>query len=205
MGRPSNSDERRAQIVDALRRVMAKQGWERATVAAVAKEAGLAPGLVHYHFGSKAEILHALVERLVEGARQRIDARTERAQGAEGRLFAVLDALLARGEDADPAAVACWTLIGAEAVKDAEVRALYAGWIRELHGLVRGLVVETCREAGRSGEGAPAIAAAIVAVTEGYFQLASAVPSVVPEGSAAASAKRMAAGLVAAQPRRSGC
>jgi TetR/AcrR family transcriptional regulator, transcriptional repressor of bet genes len=183
--------------------VMAKQGWERATVAAVAREADLAPGLVHYHFESKAEILHALVEQLVGGARQRIEARLGEAEDAAARLDAVLDALLARGDDADPAAVACWTLIGAEAVKDAEVRALYAEWIRELHALVRARVVEACHAAGRSAEGATPVAAALVALVEGYFQLASAVPSIVPEGSAAASAKRMAAGLVAAQPRRS--
>jgi TetR/AcrR family transcriptional regulator, transcriptional repressor of bet genes len=203
MGRPSNSDERRAQIVDALRRVMGRQGYERATVAAVAREAGLAPGLVHYHFESKAEILHELVGELVARARARIAAREGRAGDAEGRLFAVLEALLGRGEDADPAAVACWTLIGGEAVKDADVRKLYAAWIGELHGLLRTRVVEACREAGRSADGANAMAAALLALVEGYFQLAAAVPAAVPVGSAAASAKRMAAGLVAAQTRRS--
>ena len=203
MGRPSNSEERRAQIVDALRRVMGRRGYERATVAAVAREAGLAPGLVHYHFESKAEILHELVDELVARARGRIAAREARAGDAEDRLFAVLEALLGRGEDADPAAVACWTLIGGEAVKDADVRRLYAAWIGELHGLLRTRVVEACREAGRSADGANAMAAALLALVEGYFQLAAAVPAAVPVGSAAASAKRMAAGLVAAQARRS--
>src|SRR5262245_883778 len=203
MGRPSNSGERRAQIVDALRRVMGRQGYERATVAAVAREAGLAPGLVHYHFESKAEILHELVGELVARARGRIAAREGRAGDAEGRLYVVLEALLGRGEDADPAAVACWTLIGGEAVKDAEVRKLYAAWIGELHGLLRTRVVEACREAGRSADGANAMAAALLALVEGYFQLAAAVPAAVPGGRDAASAKGMAAGLVAAQTRRS--
>jgi TetR/AcrR family transcriptional regulator, transcriptional repressor of bet genes len=203
MGRPSNSGERRAQVVDALQRVMGRHGYEQATVAAVAREARLAPGLVHYHFESKAEILHELIADLVARARARITAREARAEDAEGRLFAVLDALLARGEDADLAAVACWTLIGGEAVKDVGVRRLYATWIEELHRLLRVRVVEACREAGRSADGATAMAAALIALVEGYFQLAAAVPSAVPVGSAAASAKRMAAGLVAAQPRRS--
>lgn len=203
MGRPSNTDERRTQIVEALRRTMARTGYERASVAAVAREAGLAPGLVHYHFETKDEILLVLVERLVARVRLRIADRDARAGSAEERLFAVLDALLGRDEGADADAVACWTLIGAEAIKSAEVRRLYASWIHELQALLRARIVEACHQAGRSGEGATSLAAALVALVEGYFQVAAAVPDAVPPGSAAASARRMAAGLLAAQPRRS--
>ncbi|HEY4122015.1 MAG TPA: TetR family transcriptional regulator, partial [Byssovorax sp.] len=52
--------ERRAQIVAALARVMAARGYERATVAQIAAEAGLAAGLVHYHFASKRDVLLTL-------------------------------------------------------------------------------------------------------------------------------------------------
>lgn len=203
MGRPSNSEARRAEIIDALQRVMAETGYRGASVVVIAREAGLAPGLVHYHFASKAEILHALVERLVDRARARIEAREARATTAEERLFAVLDALLGRGEDEDPAAVACWTLIGAEAIQDAEVRALYAGWVGELVAHLRIRVIDACHAEDRSGEGANAIAAALLAAVEGFYQLAAAVPDAIPQGSAASSARRMAKGLVHAQPRRS--
>ena len=40
---------------------MADRGYERASVTAIAKAAGLTPGLVHYHFHNKKEILLALV------------------------------------------------------------------------------------------------------------------------------------------------
>src|SRR5687768_16400851 len=108
MGRPTNTEERRGEIVLALTRVMAREGYERATIALIAKEAGLSPGLVHYHFGSKAEILHALVEGLSLRAEGRIEANLGAHEGAAERLDALLDALLGRGDGADAEAVACW-------------------------------------------------------------------------------------------------
>lgn len=204
MGRPSNTDERRDQIVAALQRVMAETGYSGASVGAIAREAGLSPGLVHYHFGSKAEILHVLVERLVAQARARVAARDERTETAEERLYAILDGLLGRGQGADAAAVACWTLIGAEAVKDVEVRALYAQWMAEVLGELRSRVIAACHAEGRSGEGASSIAAALLAAVEGFFQLAASVPDAIPAGSAAGSARRMARGLIAAQPLAAG-
>ena len=56
MARPSNTEERRQQIVEGLLRVMAERGYERASIAEIAKAAGLSPGLVHYHFTEKQEL-----------------------------------------------------------------------------------------------------------------------------------------------------
>ena len=47
MARPSNTEERRQQIVQGLLRVMAERGYERASIAEIARAAGLTPGLVH--------------------------------------------------------------------------------------------------------------------------------------------------------------
>ena len=201
MGRPSNSAERRQEITAGLMRDMASHGYERATIALIAREAGLASGLVHYHFESKAEILRALVEGLASGARARIDALVAGADSAMGRVDALLDGLLARGESEDLDAVRCWSLIGAEAVTDTEVRALYSGFITELTQRLGVLLVAACHEAGRSGEGSRAMAGALVAMAEGYFALSAAVPDAIPIGSAAAMAKRAARGLVSEQSR----
>ena len=61
MSRPSNTEARRGQIVDAMVQVLAREGYEGASVQAVARVAGLAPGLVHYHFRRKLEIGRAHV------------------------------------------------------------------------------------------------------------------------------------------------
>ncbi len=198
MGRPSNTEERRQQIVAGLLRVMAERGYERASVAEIARAAGLLPGLVHYHFKDKQEILLTLVERLAARVRERVAARLARvkAEDARARVDAFLDAYLATGADADPAAVASWVTISAEAIQQPEVRAIYEKVVRadleHLEELV-GAVIEKRR--------ARAVAAGLFAAIQGYFVLAASVPGLVPPGSAAGTVKRMAAGLLdAAQP-----
>src|SRR5215207_4597951 len=107
MARPSNSEERRGQIVDGLLEVMARQGYAQATVAAIGKAAGLTPGLLHYHFETKQDILVALVEQLTGALALRVARRLEAAgEGPRARLHAFLDAYVGLGEDADPRAVA---------------------------------------------------------------------------------------------------
>jgi TetR/AcrR family transcriptional repressor of bet genes len=201
-GRPANTAARRGEIVVALRRVMARHGYERASIAAIAKEAGLAPGLVHYHFESKAEILRELVRGLVDAARRRVDERIAAAHTAEERLDAFVDALLARGEGEDLDAAACWALVGAEAATQSEVRALYAAFVGELWDELTSLLVRACHSEHRSADGAKALAAAIVATIEGYFALGAAAPHVIPVGSAASTTKKIVRGLVRSQPRK---
>ena len=62
MPRKPNTELRRQQIVDGLLRTIAAQGYTGATIQAIASASGLAPGLVHYHFRDKREILVTLVE-----------------------------------------------------------------------------------------------------------------------------------------------
>ena len=191
MARPSNTEERRQQIVQGLLRVMSERGYERASIAEIAKAAGLSPGLVHYHFAEKQEVLLTLVEQLARGVRERVTARLERTRGgARGRVEAFLEAFLATGDGADATAVAAWVTISAEAVRQPEVRAAYEKVVRadlaQLEALV-GEVVDRRR--------ARAMAAGLFAAVQGYFVLAAAAPGLVPPGSAASTVKRMAAGL----------
>ncbi|WP_224243626.1 TetR/AcrR family transcriptional regulator [Hyalangium gracile] len=198
MGRPSNTEERRQQIVAGLLQVMAERGYERASVAEIAKAAGLSPGLVHYHFQDKQEILLTLAEQLSARVRERVASRLARVKGggARARVDAFLDAFLATGDDADPAAVASWVTISAEAIRQPEVRAIYEKVVRadlqqleELVGAVAG------KRRART------LAAGLFAAIQGYFVLAASVPGLVPPGSAANTVKRMAAGLLdEAQP-----
>lgn len=181
---------------------MARHGYERATIAAIAREAGLAPGLVHYHFADKAEILGELVRGLVVTARARIDARVAAASTALAKLDAFIDALLARGVDASADAASCWALVGAEAITQPQVREAYAAFVAELARELAGLLARACHAEGRTGEGSKAMAGALVATIEGYFALGAAVPDVIPIGTAAAMTRHMAHGLVRAQPLR---
>ncbi|MFP6687609.1 MAG: TetR family transcriptional regulator, partial [Polyangiaceae bacterium] len=163
MGRPSNTEERRAQIVGGLLEVMAERGYEGATIVAIAKAAGLRSGLVHYHFETKRAILVALVERLVETVEQRFRSRLQGVDGTpRERLDAWIDAHLALGPDADPDAVAAWIFIGGEAIRQADVREIYQRAMRSRISGAQQLVRDVLMSDGRSTQKVAELAALLV-------------------------------------------
>ncbi|MHB8448403.1 MAG: TetR/AcrR family transcriptional regulator [Rudaea sp.] len=185
MSRKPNTDLRRSQIVDALRQVMAVSGYSGATIHAIAAKSGLAPGLVHYHFHDKHEILVELVESLAAYARARYDRRVAHATTSGERLQAYIDARLAFGDDAKPDAVAAWVMIGAEAVRDTDVRKVYQDAVTKELALARELLRACLRDAGKRVRKLDELAAGLLAYTEGAFVLASNARDLVPKGFAA--------------------
>lgn len=202
MARPSNTEARRAQIVQGMLSVMMHGGYEGATIAAIAKAAQLAPGLVHYHFKTKLDVLVALIQTLTNQLELRYQSRLRDGDSPHDRLFAFIDAHVALGKDADPRAVAAWNVIGAEALRQGEVRALYrtalARNLSELRKLVRQCLLESersTREAGR-------IAAALMSAIEGAYRIAAVQPKQLPRGYAAPMLRAMAQGLISAQKQQ---
>ena len=185
MPRKPNTDLRRSQIVDALRRVMAHSGYSGATVQAIAAQSGLAPGLIHYHFHDKHEILVELVESLAAYARARYERRVVEAKTSDKRLQAYIDARLAFSDDAKPDAVAAWVMIGAEAVRDSNVRKVYQNAVAKELAEVRELLRACLRDAGKRVRKLDELAAGLLAYTEGAFVLASNARELVPRGFAA--------------------
>ncbi len=180
MGRPSNKAQRRAQIVEGLRQVMAQHGYTGATIGAIARAAGLAPGLVHYHFQSKREILVALTDWLAEQVRARFEAISASETDAHALVEAWISAHLALGPGADATSIACWVTIGAEAVRDPWVRDAYARVVAE--DIQR--VSQLLEDAGCPPHQAEIRGRTLLAAIEGYYRLATGAPGVVPPGSA---------------------
>ncbi|RSZ58454.1 TetR/AcrR family transcriptional regulator [Massilia atriviolacea] len=200
MSRKPNSEQRRAQIVQALMDTMAEHGYEKATIQLIARRAGLTPGLLHYHFHSKADILLALVKALAGAAQQRYQAFAQDAQDDGQRLGAYIDARLGLGEGADAGAVAAWVVIGAEAVRQPEVRAAYRHAIDTETALLRELLSASLAAHGKSTANAQALAAALLAMMEGTFQLASVAPAGMPAGFAAPMAAQLVRRFIDAEP-----
>lgn len=194
MPRPSNTEHRRSQIVSALRRVMASGGYDGASTAAIAASAGLAPGLLHYHFGSKEEILIALAEELGAALRGRYEKRAARAKSDWERLVALLDAHVALGPDADRDSVVCWVMLGTEALRKPDVRNVVERLYRErLAELTR--LVEPLLSGSRRSE-ASRIAAALLSAIEGAYQL-DVLGRIAPRGFAAPMLRTLARALLA--------
>jgi TetR/AcrR family transcriptional repressor of bet genes len=202
MPRATNTEQRRAQIAAALIRVMARRGYDGASVAKIARAARLTPGLVHYHFKSKQELLLVALRELVSRHEASLEQRlAELGEDPARQLADLVDFHLGLGAYADPEALACWILLGGEALRQPKIRAelerALAAIARRLEAIIARGVDRGCFACGDPA----AAASALVAAIQGYFVLAATARSVIPRGSAAACTKRMADGLL--RPARS--
>lgn len=67
------SPDRRSLILDAVLTILAREGIAGVSVRAVAREAGVALGLVHYYFGDKTALISAALRRIEEQDLQIVD------------------------------------------------------------------------------------------------------------------------------------
>jgi AcrR family transcriptional regulator len=85
--RQEQADQTRLRVLDAADVVFRQRGYERASVAAIAAEAGVADETVYAHFKNKRTLLGELVQRAVRGA----DPRPVPEQTAPRALISVSD------------------------------------------------------------------------------------------------------------------
>ena len=104
MSRPS-PDERKADILDAVLRVIIEVGFTHMTVGDVARQAGVSTALVHYHFSSKTELIAAALRAASDDDKQ----LRESVIAADGTALARLDRVLCGSLPGDPAD-ASWLL-----------------------------------------------------------------------------------------------
>ena len=74
--RPSVEEERREQLIAAAARVIARSGYDAATVRDVAREAGVSTGVIAYYFDGKDD----LFAHVLRAASRAFRARLERAR-----------------------------------------------------------------------------------------------------------------------------
>jgi TetR/AcrR family transcriptional repressor of bet genes len=205
MPRPSNTEERRAQITAALVKVMARRGYDGASIADVARAARLTPGLVHYHFANKQEILLAALDDLVARHQAGLDARLAEAGGnPAAEVGAFIDFHLRLGADADQEALACWVLLSGEALREPKVQAGMEKALAAISGRLVDIIRRGAERRVFSCEDPRAAAGALVATIQGYFVLAATARRLIPKGSAARATRQMADGLLRPRPRLAG-
>ncbi len=91
----SMRDSRYNNIMDASEVVFAHSGYKGATLREIAERAGVAQGLIHYHFKTKEDLFEAMVARRSEhinGQRMRLLAELMDA-GADPGLESIVEAL----------------------------------------------------------------------------------------------------------------
>jgi TetR/AcrR family transcriptional repressor of bet genes len=205
MARPTNTETRRREITAALREVMAQKGYDGASVNDIAAAARLTPGLVHYHFKNKLEVLLGLVDDLAAQHQARLtEALAEAGPEPPGRLASFIDFHLSV-RSADPEALACWITVGDEALREVKVRRRYREAVAAWRDVLRQIIDAGVRRRDFRTKDAVAAACAVVAAIQGYFALAAVDRTLIPRGSAARSVRAMAEGLLkTAEPLPSG-
>lgn len=93
MPKLADHDQRRTQITDAARRVIARDGLGAATFQSVAAEAGISVRLVQYYFGTKRKFLLATHQAVVADAGARFTRRLS-TLGADPGPHEVIRAIL---------------------------------------------------------------------------------------------------------------
>ncbi|MFI9047380.1 TetR/AcrR family transcriptional regulator [Streptomyces sp. NPDC053427] len=153
MPRPSVEAERRAQILAATCKAIARTGIAAFRVADVAKEAGLSPGIVHYYFDTKQELIRAAFEHNFLHSLERRAAIFESGLEPVEKLRALVEAYLPQGDETVEA-WHVWAELWVTALHDAELRDLndraYGEWRRIVASIVR-----ECQAAGRMGDEDP--------------------------------------------------
>jgi len=85
-------EARRRQIVDTAIRTIASRGFSRASLAEIARDAGISKGVISYHFAGKAELVEAILSRLLREPAEFIKGRVDAREGALDKLRAYVEA-----------------------------------------------------------------------------------------------------------------
>lgn len=88
--RTADHDLRRAQMAEAVHRLIAHDGLDAATMAAVAREAGFSVGLVQHYFTSKDDLLLFAYRRMTEDRLARVARLVAEGEAAERPIRAIL-------------------------------------------------------------------------------------------------------------------
>jgi TetR/AcrR family transcriptional repressor of bet genes len=185
VARPSNTAQRKEEIVLALLQVMAEKGYEKASIQMIGKAAGLSPGLIHYHFKTKQDILLALVGWISQAATDRLNILNNGVTNPWDKLTAFINARLATGDDAMPEIVSAWVVIAGESVRQPEIKVLYQNLVDQQLKKLKKLIADVWEGKTTRNKEVINLAAVVLAAMEGAFQLSATANEVMPKNYAA--------------------
>ena len=198
--RPRVAPERRAAIVRATIRCLARDGYGGLTMKRIAAEAGVSPGILHYYFRDKRAILAQAAATVVTDLDRRVATEARGARDARGRLRALLRACLRVAmESRDFWAV--FIELWGEALHDRDLARLNRrAYARARRFLARSVARGTTAGAFRHVSPDEA-AVVILALTDGLSLQLTFEPDLMPLGRAVRLAEQALAAYLAAPGR----
>lgn len=130
----------REQLLNALFRLIARDGYPAATVSALAKEAHLARGTISYHFGSKDEMLRMLARALGVAERDRWVRTVLPKAPVPEQLSAAMHVLVRTGDPSRRDFARNWVAFRAFAAEDEKLRRWMEDYERDLSNRLREIV-----------------------------------------------------------------
>lgn len=162
MGRKSNAHQRQQQIIWALYDCLAEKGHEKVTIKEIAARAELPPGIIHYYFKSKDEIIANLAEAIVGTYSSLLAAHILKATSRDQRIEFTIDFIVDTLIFNRPLNRVFYNLLQM-AYEREELRKI----VQKMFKQYRETIGRVFEEAG-TGEQSPVLGAALVAVTEGF-------------------------------------
>jgi AcrR family transcriptional regulator len=167
---PTKGDLRERAILDGAERQLATEGPDGMTVETIAKAAGITRGAFYFYFGSKNDVIAALVERTVSTLRTEVDAAD--AAGTSAPAEALRKGVQQTAQ--------MWhehgTVMRAAVELSPVVPAIDEAWRSAVAALVattRSIAERAGVRAGSGPHDAAAVAAALVWMTERVFYQAT--------------------------------
>ncbi len=96
------SEASRKQVLDAAITTLAARGLAATSIQDIADAAGLSKGAIHYHFESKDELLHCVLERCCESIEARVRSVFEEPGSPTERIRRAIDEMWAVRRDGVP-------------------------------------------------------------------------------------------------------
>ena len=145
--REEKKTETRGRLLEATRRVVARHGYDGASVDEIAEEAGLTSGAVYSNFKGKEELFSELV-------RTELDAQISALKGALSQHVPVAERARASAElwmsfiEREPEVLMLTAEAWARAVRDPELRPEFAEHFREVRASLTRLISRMAHETG---------------------------------------------------------
>jgi AcrR family transcriptional regulator len=138
-------DVRRAQILDATARLIARKGFHNVRVADIAAECGTSTGTVHYHFPAKDDALRAALGYYADRFHRQLDEAFATADSTLEKLRRLIEVQLpATEEDVDEWSIwmQAWNEAILEPAQRPGQRVVYTRWRQVVVDLIRACQAE---------------------------------------------------------------
>ncbi len=175
MGRPSVTEQRRKEVLDAFVHCVACYGLNGATLERIAEQSGLKRPLIRHHLGNREQMVEALVLHVVASFNQQ-SLQMQAYLAGKDRLPTLLDLLFAQDTVTDKDLVLAFAALTAQAGQDDTMRAALLDSLSTFEAILRKELELAYPQAANKQHAA--VAQALMAL---YFNLDSLSPLQPPQ------------------------